>query len=118
MKNTYNLPDHPSIKEYEKIYGRGGKKEKTPSQLIRDKLDPEGIKGSKINPLKRGSGFDIAHSLKAGILDPDKPGPQLKKETADTLYPLKQELNRERIALSKHTAAENALTKIHNDRMK
>ena len=118
MKNTYNLPDHPSIKEYEKIYGRGGKKEKTPSQLIRDKLDPEGIKGSKINPLKRGSGFDIAHSLKAGILDPDKPGPQMKYETPDTLYPLKKELNRQAIAHTRHTAAENALTKIHNDRMK
>jgi hypothetical protein len=118
VKNKYKIPDHPTIKEYEKIYGRGGKKKETPSQKARRKLDPEGVKISKINPLKRRSGWDIAHSLKAGILDPDKPGPQLKKETADTLYPLKQELNRERIALSKHTAAENALTKIHNDRMK
>jgi hypothetical protein len=118
VKNKYNIPDHPSIKEYEKIHGTGGKKAKTRTQLIRDKLDPEGVKVKRINPLKRGSGFDIAHSLKAGTLDPDKPGPQMKYESPDTLYPLKQELNRERIALSKHTAAENALTKIHNDRMK
>ena len=95
---------------------------KTPTQLIKDKLDPEGVKTKRINPLKKRSGWDIAHSVKAGLLDPDKRGPQMKYETPDTLYPLKQELNRQRVDHTfrdtKHTAAENALTKIHNDRMK
>ena len=97
-------------------------KGKTPTQLIKEKLDPEGVKTKRINPLKKGSGWDIAHSVKAGLLDPDKRGPQMKYESPDTLYPLKQELNRQRFEHTfrdtKHTAAENALTKIHNDRMK
>ena len=117
-KNKHNLPDHPTTQAYEKEYGKWGKKEETRTKKIRKKLDPQGFKGADINPLKKGSGWDLAHSIKAGIMDPDVPGPQFKKETIDTIYPLKEELNRQSIANTRHTAAENALTKIHNDRMK
>ena len=69
----------------------------TPSKsrrlTISKKLDPLNVKQGIIER-KVGMGLDTSHSIKNPLLDPDKPGPQFKAETLDTLYPVKGELNR------------------------
>jgi hypothetical protein len=69
----------------------------TPSKsrrlTISKKLDPLNVKQGIIDR-KVGMGLDTSHSIKNPLLNPDKPGPQFKAETLDTLYPVKGELNR------------------------
>ena len=60
---------------------------------ISQKLDPLNVKQDIINQ-KIGMGLDTSHSIKNPLLNPDKPGPQFKAETLDTLYPVRGDLNR------------------------
>ena len=60
---------------------------------ISKKLDPLNVKQGIIDR-KVGMGLDTSHSIKNPLLNPDKPGPQFKAETLDTLYPVKGKLNR------------------------
>jgi hypothetical protein len=60
---------------------------------ISQKLDPLNVKQDIINQ-KIGMGLDTSHSIKNPLLNPDKPGPQFKAETLDTLYPVRSDLNR------------------------
>ena len=60
---------------------------------ISQKLDPLNVKQDIINQ-KIQMGLDTSHSIKNPLLNPDKPGPQFKAETLDTLYPVRSDLNR------------------------
>ena len=61
---------------------------------IDKKLDPDRIKLAINEKFKKGSNIDTSHSIKQGLLNPDKPGIQLKAETLETLYPVRSDLNK------------------------
>ena len=97
---------------------------KNKRETIEALLDPKNIKGSVINPLKIGAGIHTGHSIRQGALDPRIAGPQIKKETLKTLYPLDRAINiggtrygmSEKLPTSKHVMAENELLKINKQR--
>lgn len=60
---------------------------------ISQKLDPLNVKQDIIKQ-KIQMGLDTSHSIKNPLINPDKPGPQFKAETLDTLYPVRSDLNR------------------------
>ncbi|WP_339656617.1 hypothetical protein, partial [uncultured Salegentibacter sp.] len=68
-------------------------KKKRPSAIISEKLDPFRVKGD-IVAIKKGLKIDTHHSIKKALLNPDIPGIHFKAETLETLYPVKDALNR------------------------
>ena len=85
---------------------------------IDEKLDPFGIK-RKIGETKRFTNVDTSHSIKQGLLNPDKPGIQLKAETLETLYPVRSDLNKGQIGRFENSVlniAENELRDVAKQR--
>jgi len=113
-ENLRHLPDKPDKPTKKTTTLEKIPKKKKPSVIISEKLDPFRIKGD-IVAIKKGLKIDTHHSIKKALLNPDIPGIHFKAETLETLYPVKDALNRGKaggFANSVMNIAETELEKI------